>query len=116
VWDETQAVARPATFELIGDQLAVRWENGHESFYRPEDLRAHCPCALCKTQRAKTQAQQPDPLRLLTPEQAEGAAMRILAYEPVGRYAVRFIWEDRHDTGIYDFRLLRSICPCEACR
>ena len=24
-------------------------------------------------------------------------------------------WEDGHNTGIYSFRLLRSLCPCTAC-
>jgi DUF971 family protein len=33
----------------------------------------------------------------------------------VGNYAVSFTWADGHSTGIYSFRLLRELCPCEAC-
>ena len=35
--------------------------------------------------------------------------------EAVGNYAIAFTWADGHNTGIYSFRLLRSICPCAAC-
>ena len=33
----------------------------------------------------------------------------------VGNYAVSLTWQDGHSTGIYSFRLLRQLCPCEAC-
>ena len=33
----------------------------------------------------------------------------------VGNYAVAFTWADGHSTGIYSFRLLRKLCPCDAC-
>lgn len=33
----------------------------------------------------------------------------ILAVEPVGHYAVRLIFDDTHDTGIYDWALLRRL-------
>jgi len=35
--------------------------------------------------------------------------------EPVGNYALRFTWGDGHNTGIYSFDLLRSLCPCREC-
>ena len=35
--------------------------------------------------------------------------------EGVGNYAVSLTWQDGHNTGIYSFRLLRSLCPCAAC-
>jgi DUF971 family protein len=31
--------------------------------------------------------------------------------ELVGNYAIRFRWSDGHDTGIFDFRFLRSLDP-----
>jgi len=33
----------------------------------------------------------------------------------VGNYAVSLTWKDGHNTGIYPFRLLRRLCPCDAC-
>jgi DUF971 family protein len=36
--------------------------------------------------------------------------------EPVGGYALALHWFDGHASGIYSFRYLRALCPCEACR
>ncbi len=37
------------------------------------------------------------------------------AIEYVGRYALKFVWSDGHDTGLYSFDLLRGLCRCEEC-
>jgi DUF971 family protein len=34
----------------------------------------------------------------------------------VGRYALSIEWSDGHDSGIYSYTTLRSLCPCDACR
>jgi DUF971 family protein len=34
----------------------------------------------------------------------------------VGRYALSIEWSDRHDTGIYSYDTLRSLCPCPECQ
>ena len=34
---------------------------------------------------------------------------------PVGNYGISVKWSDEHDTGIYAFRRLRSLCACEEC-
>ena len=36
--------------------------------------------------------------------------------EPVGRYAIRFVWNDGHELGIYSWPFLREHCPCDICR
>ena len=41
-------VMRPANIQQIGDELAIKWEDGRESFVRLETLRRGCPCAGCK--------------------------------------------------------------------
>ena len=43
-------------------------------------------------------------------------ALKMLAVEPVGNYAIRINWSDGHNSGIYSYDHLRSICPCEECR
>ena len=35
--------------------------------------------------------------------------------ELVGNYALAPTWADGHNTGIYSFRLLRGLCPCDDC-
>ena len=37
------------------------------------------------------------------------------AIEYVGRYALKFVWSDGHDTGLYSFDLLRGLCGCAKC-
>jgi len=35
--------------------------------------------------------------------------------EPVGLFGLRPYWKDGHSTGIYGLKLLRALCPCDAC-
>jgi DUF971 family protein len=44
------------------------------------------------------------------------AAVRATEAEAVGRYAIRFTWNDGHQHGIFSWDYLREICPCEQCK
>jgi hypothetical protein len=33
----------------------------------------------------------------------------------VGKYALKFSWNDNHDLGIYSWFYLREVCPCAEC-
>jgi DUF971 family protein len=35
---------------------------------------------------------------------------------PVGKYALRFKWNDGHEAGIYSWEYLRNVCLCDECR
>src|SRR5437016_3057122 len=35
--------------------------------------------------------------------------VKIVAIEPVGHYAIRIVFDDRHDTGIYSWAYLREL-------
>lgn len=35
--------------------------------------------------------------------------VNIKAIEPVGRYAVKLVFDDKHDSGLYDWNLLRDL-------
>jgi DUF971 family protein len=41
---------------------------------------------------------------------------KMLNIEPIGSYAIKISWNDGHDTGMYSWDHLRSICPCAECR
>jgi len=41
--------------------------------------------------------------------------VRALNTEPVGKYALRFHWDDGHGDGDYSWDFLREVCPCAAC-
>jgi DUF971 family protein len=36
-------------------------------------------------------------------------SVNITAIEPVGRYAVKLVFDDKHDSGLYDWNLLRDL-------
>ena len=97
--------------EFSDTSIHILWEDGHESLYLYEDLRNMCPCASCnKQQKSGRQFKKKIPLGT-----KNGPSIRPLKIENVGHYAIKFYWNDRHDTGIYTFELLRENCGCEEC-
>jgi DUF971 family protein len=93
--------------------IKIDWRDGHHSEYALQYLRDNCPCAQCAgthgTPRAGESAKDKDPFQLYKP------ALKISGAEPVGNYAIRFEWNDGHNTGIYSYEHLRAICPCPEC-
>jgi DUF971 family protein len=79
-------------------ELRISWNDGHESMYSFEFLRANCPCAECKTTR-----ENPDPLRFLP-----ALDTNVESAQLVGNYALNIIWGDGHRYGIYSWELLRN--------
>jgi ATP-binding protein involved in chromosome partitioning len=95
--------------EITEEERSFRivWSDGHESTYPFDFLRSNCPCAECVDEWTGERKQ----LNLDLP-----ADLRPLGVSPVGIYAVAIPWSDGHRTGIYSFRRLRELCPCEKCR
>jgi DUF971 family protein len=90
---------------------AIQWGDGHRSLFSFDLLRKACPCAVCREGRTAAAA---DPFKVVTSSVRPGEVSLVDA-EKVGWYALRFVWSDTHDTGIYSYEYLRSICPCDAC-
>jgi len=44
------------------------------------------------------------------------ALARPTEVEPVGKYGIRFTWNDGHQHGIYSWEFLREHCPCQDCK
>lgn len=83
-------------------RLVVTWDDNHVSTYELDYLRSWCPCAGC-------QGHAPSSKYL-------GRHGEDLVHlEVVGNYALAPTWADGHNTGIFSFRLLRGLCPCEDC-
>jgi DUF971 family protein len=104
-----ESAEQPVTIDLDRRrELRIRWADGRECVYPLSLLRRECPCAACRESRNDP---RPSPLRIVpaAPEQEDMVVARTA--ELVGNYALRIIWKDGHDTGIYDFRLLRALCP-----
>jgi DUF971 family protein len=101
---ESAAKERAHFVVIIGDELAVKWDDGSESYVELEALRRHCPCAGCKGEMDIMGQVYKGPERALTP-QAFGL-VRIIS---VGGYAVQPVWADGHASGIYSFDYLRRV-------
>ena len=91
--------------------VKIDWKDGHHSEYELVYLRDKCPCAGC-TGAHGTPPRQPE---AATPFPMFKAALKMLAVEPVGNYAIRINWSDGHNSGIYSFEHFREICPCKEC-
>jgi DUF971 family protein len=100
-----------------GTGMEIEWKDGHRSSYTFAFLRDACPCALCEDERGKS-GRKPGEAPKLAPGALPmfKAAARPLSAGQVGKYAVRFAWNDNHDLGIYSWLYLREICPCAECK
>jgi DUF971 family protein len=78
--------------------LRVTFEDGTNSDLPAEYLRVESPSA-------EVQGHSPSEKKILRGRRHVG----ILDIEPVGNYAVRLIFDDLHDTGIYSWRYLREL-------
>jgi len=95
---------RPLDIQQVGEELAIKWEDGSESFIPLQALRRHCPCAGCKGEMDVMGNLYKNPDRPLTPE-----AFRLLRLVTVGGYAVQPVWADGHSSGIYSFDYLEKL-------
>ncbi len=97
-------VMRPADIQHIGSELAIKWDDGSESFIPLEKLRRACPCAGCKGEMDILGNVYKGPDVALPP-----TAFELVRITRVGGYAVQPVWADGHATGIYSFDYLRSV-------
>jgi DUF971 family protein len=99
-----------------GTGVDIEWGDGHVSHYGFVFLRDACPCAMCEDERGKAGRQRGE-----APKLAPGAlpmfkaAARLVSAEGIGKYAIKFTWNDDHDLGIYSWKFLREVCPCQEC-
>src|SRR5436309_7773042 len=74
----------PLDIQPIGQELAIKWEDGSESFVPLEKLRRHCPCAGCRGEVDVMGNLYKNPARPLRPE-----SFRLVRLVRVGTYAVQ---------------------------
>jgi DUF971 family protein len=95
---------KPLDIQPIGNDLAVKWDDGSEVFILLEKLRRSCPCAGCKGEVDIMGNVYKSPDKMLTPK-----AFELVHIVMVGGYAVQPLWADGHSTGIYSFDYLGRI-------
>ena len=95
---------RPSNIQVIGEELAIKWDDGGESFLLLANLRKACPCAGCKGETDVMGNVYKAPERPYRP-----SSFQVRSLEFVGGYAVKPVWEDGHNSGLFDFNYLRAI-------
>ena len=95
---------KPINLESIGDELAIKWDDGSESFVRLEIWRRHCPCAGCKGEVDVMGNLYKNPDKPLSPQ-----AFKLVRIMNVGGYGVQPVWADGHNSGIFSFDYLKRL-------
>ena len=95
---------QPVDIRPIGNELAIKWDDGGENFISLEKLRLACPCAGCKGETDVMGNVHKAPDRPLSTK-----AFQLVRIYNVGSYAVQPHWGDGHNTGLYSFDYLRRI-------
>ncbi len=90
----------PGEIRLFRDEgrLEVDFEGGRKFTYSAEYLRVESPSA-------EVQGHSADQKKIV----AGRRHVRIDAIEPVGNYAIRIRFDDKHDTGIYSWSYLHEL-------
>jgi DUF971 family protein len=93
----------PTNIQQIGDEFAIAWNDGKESFLNLETLRRACPCAAC--------GGEPDVLGNTSRPHVSYTekSFQLTGFDLVGGYALQPHWGDGHASGIYSFTYLRRL-------
>jgi len=89
--------------QMIGNELALVWNDETESYFDLEFLRRACPCAAC--------GGEPDVLGNVSRPDVTyiDKSFQLVGFDLVGGYAVQPRWADGHSSGIYSFAYLRRL-------
>lgn len=97
------AVQSPVNIQLIGNEVAIIWSDGVETYFAGEQLRAASPSAENQGERDIFGNQYGGD----GPKKFPG--VQVLGWEQVGNYAVRFDFSDGHRTGLFSYDYLRRL-------
>ena len=92
-----------AQVQLIGNELAIVWNDGMESYLPIERLRRACPCAMC--------GGEPDVLGNISRPDVSytPGSFELVGWQLIGGYELQPRWGDGHSTGLYSFAYLRRL-------
>ena len=95
---------QPSDLQQIGNELAIKWLDGGESFIPLANLRRACPCAGCKGETDIVGKLYKNPDQPLTVK-----AFELTRITSVGGYGIQPAWADGHATGIFSFEYLKRL-------
>lgn len=93
----------PASIQLIGNEVAILWADGAESYFTFEKLRAASPSAanVGETDILGNKYGGNGPKTF--------PGVQVTGWVQVGNYAIRFDFSDGHNTGLYSYDYLRKL-------
>jgi DUF971 family protein len=96
-------MTRPSNIAAIGNEIAIVWEDGTETYISMDKLRAASPSAENTGER--------DLLGKVYggTNQTDFSGVTVRTWRMMGGYAVQFDFSDGHCTGIYPYDYLRSL-------
>jgi DUF971 family protein len=94
----------PKDVMVVGQELAIVWEDGREDYIPLEKLRRSCPCAMCKGETDLFGNVYKGKERHYT-----ASSFRPAGHRRVGGYALQIDWGDGHNDGIYSWETLRKL-------
>jgi len=94
---------QPKDIQLIGNELAIIWDDGSESYYPAPLLRQHSPSAqnIGEKDILGNQYGGDGP--------REFPGVTILRWDLVGNYAICPTFSDGHQTGLFSWSYLREL-------
>lgn len=93
----------PVNIQIVGQEVAILWSDGAESYHPFARLRAASPSAETQGERDIFGHQYGG----TGPRNFDG--VNVLGWEKIGNYAVRFDFSDGHRTGLYTYDYLRKL-------
>jgi DUF971 family protein len=94
---------KPKNIQLIGQELAIVWDNGDESYFPAEFLRKHSPSAQNIGEKDIFGNQYGG----AGPKEFPGVTIK--GWELQGNYAIRPIFSDGHSSGLYSWDYLKKL-------
>ena len=91
--------------------LTVHWQDGRISFFPILYLRKMSPSADAKMLREEMEKNPLTVLPASAVSDPDASPLTATGAEMVGNYALKIIFSDGHDTGIYSWEYLREIDP-----
>jgi DUF971 family protein len=93
----------PKDVQIIGQEIAILWQNGEEDYFPMSFLREFSPSAenigemdiLGKVHGGKPGVKYP--------------GVSVKGWEFMGNYAIRFNFSDGHDTGLFSYDYLTAL-------
>ena len=96
---------KPENIIVMNNNMAIKWTDDSESFIDNKLMREKCPCANCSGESDVFG----NIYKADIPQSKNSNQYIINRYINIGHYAIRIIWEDGHNAGIYSFEFLKTL-------